>query len=331
MQDSPSMSDSSNFWLLLRRAGVRIWLTLRDTLRSMSNARASEAAASISYYALFSLFPLLVFLVGVGGYLLSDSSLQNEILNWVQVSFPAAGTQIVEVIRQASVWQRPFGIVAGVSLLWSATSVFYSLALNLNRVYADAKKRGVIRNRFVALGMIGGILFLIVLLTALRTVLKLASTLDLPFVEFEPWMKRLMLSLVASEVPSLLLLLSVWTLYIYAANQRSHLLASIIGAFFTTTAWRLLNSGFVWYLGSNFNRYELIYGSLWNIVVLMLWIYLIIWILLFGAHLSGVITRQIQQKRRRSLQKVEPSWEHIHQNTIHHEDEDRSEVYDRWK
>jgi membrane protein len=56
--------------------------------------------------------------------------------------------------------------------------------------------------------------------------------------------------------------------------------------------WRLASRGFSWYLRSGFPSYDLIYGSLSAIVVLLLWIYLSNIIVLLGAHVCAAINEQ---------------------------------------
>ena len=47
--------------------------------RRYSKAGASEAAASLAYYAFFSLFPLLLVLISVGSYALERDSIEEQI------------------------------------------------------------------------------------------------------------------------------------------------------------------------------------------------------------------------------------------------------------
>jgi membrane protein len=63
--------------------------------------------------------------------------------------------------------------------------------------------------------------------------------------------------------------------------------AAGFSALVITLIWRLASSAFQWYLGSGFARYEVIFGSLSAIVVLLLWIYISSVILFFGAHLCA--------------------------------------------
>ncbi|MCB0242252.1 MAG: YihY/virulence factor BrkB family protein, partial [Anaerolineae bacterium] len=54
-------------------------------------------------------------------------------------------------------------------------------------------------------------------------------------------------------------------------------------------ASQIVNAGYSWYLSSGFSRYELLYGPLTTIIVLMFWFYLTVLIILVGAHLSAAL------------------------------------------
>ena len=73
---------------------------------------------------------------------------------------------------------------------------------------------------------------------------------------------------------------------------------AIIGASVAATAGEITKFCFTWYVSSGFARYDLIYGSLGTLVILMLSIYLGSLILLFGAHLSAAISYYRQQKNK---------------------------------
>jgi membrane protein len=61
-----------------------------------------------------------------------------------------------------------------------------------------------------------------------------------------------------------------------------------------TVVWRIASNGFQWYLSSGFARYEVIFGSLSAIVVLLLWIYISSLILFFGAHLCAASAGKVE-------------------------------------
>jgi membrane protein len=55
--------------------------------------------------------------------------------------------------------------------------------------------------------------------------------------------------------------------------------------------WQLTAMGFRWYLSSGMTNYEVVYGSLSAIVVLLLWIYISSLLIFFGAHLCAAINQ----------------------------------------
>jgi len=78
-------------------------------------------------------------------------------------------------------------------------------------------------------------------------------------------------------------------MYRWLPNARVPWEGALWGAAVATGLWQLAGSGFLWYLGSGLARYELVYGSIGAVVVLLLWIYLAGWVTLAGAHLSAAI------------------------------------------
>jgi uncharacterized BrkB/YihY/UPF0761 family membrane protein len=54
--------------------------------------RAGEAAASVAFWAFFSLFPLLLFLVAIGSFFLTSDQVYNQVVNLPVKSFQGLET-----------------------------------------------------------------------------------------------------------------------------------------------------------------------------------------------------------------------------------------------
>ena len=67
----------------------------------------------------------------------------------------------------------------------------------------------------------------------------------------------------------------------------------MIPALLAALVSQVVNAGYSWYLGSGFSRYELLYGPLTTIIVMMFWFYLTVLIILVGAHLGAAIARRM--------------------------------------
>ncbi len=70
--------------------------------------------------------------------------------------------------------------------------------------------------------------------------------------------------------------------------------AAGFSALVITIIWRTASNIFQWYLSSGLARYEVIFGSISAVVVLLLWVYISSLILFFGAHLCAAAAGKIK-------------------------------------
>jgi membrane protein len=271
-------------------------------LETFIAARTTQAAASIAYYALFSLFPLLLLLITFGTTVLKNERTVEWVLGYTQTVLPTAQDLVRRNIEGVLALRGPVGIVAGLGLLWSATNVFDILVRNISLAWPEAEPQTFLRRRLVGLVIIS-ILMVILLLSVLSsTLFRLLPWLDsngslwggVPLYETLPW------KLAAGFVPWVLAFLMFLGLYRWVPTVKVGWSAAIWGAIVAALAWEVTKSGFSWFLGSGLAQYQLVYGSLATVVALMLWIYLSSLIILFGAHLSGAISGHHKRQRNRS-------------------------------
>jgi len=279
--------------LTLDRLPGLIIRIVRDTFRSMAHARASEAAASIAYYGLFSLFPLVIIMIVIGSFFLQRSLVQQEILDWVKTTIPVSETLITENLQQVLDRRGTFSFIALASLLWSASGVFTTLVIHVNRAWPEAHSRGYVKNRVMAFSLVAGLVSALVLLLLITTLMRLILSLSIPFIGQMEYADSLVWKTTTRTLPFLSSFLAAWVIYHWVPNLAVNRIAAFAGALTTTILWRLLSNLFTWYLSSSLNSYELVYGSLGTIVALMVWAYLTSWITLFGAHLTSTVSRRL--------------------------------------
>jgi membrane protein len=269
-----------------------VWV-IKETLESMIRARASEAAASMAYYGLFSLFPLLILLVTISSFFLQKIYVQQKLLQWFSSSIPGSEALISANIQQVLDWRSTFSLIALASLLWSASGVFSTLAANINRAWPEARNRSYVYNRLVAFGMVLTLAAVILVSLTISALSRVLPFLNIPLLGYADPYQTTLWKVLSWTVPPLFSFLAIWFLYIQIPNVKVDWRVSLIGALVTTILWRILTYFFAWYLSSGLNRYELVYGSLGALVASMFWAYLTSWIFLFGAHLTSVISRRL--------------------------------------
>jgi membrane protein len=101
-------------------------------------------------------------------------------------------------------------------------------------------------------------------------------------------------SLWARLVPWIIKAVALIVLYLWAPNKRVALRAGLFGGMVAAAGLELGATAFSWYLTSGLVSYELVYGSLGTIVVLLLYLYLSSVVILFGAHMTATLDRRIE-------------------------------------
>jgi membrane protein len=270
---------------------------VRTAVTNFGNSRGAEAAASIAYYAFFSLFPLLLVLITIGSLLVQDPRIVNQIINWSIDAIPISPEIIERNIETVLEERGTVGLLGLIGLLWSGTSVFTILSLNINRSFPGTTRQSLIQHRLAGLIMVAILTVFIFLSFLSRAVLSLVAVVVLPIIGEVNLRASPVWTIITGFAPFIIMFFVFLALYrlIPRTNVRwSHV---FWGALAAASAWEIVTSGFTWYLGSGLAQYELIYGSLGTVVAFMFYIYLSSWILLFGAHLSAAIKQYDENKQ----------------------------------
>ena len=269
------------------------WQVLRVASRRFGESRATEAAAGMAFYAFFSLFPFLLFLVAAGGFVLKGDQVRRNVIALVMRILPISRELVVRNLEQVLALRGTMGVVAAISLMWSASGFFVILGRQIERVWPQTRRRTSLEGHAAALGVVGGLAGLLFLWIGFTT--ALLPRLDIPW--WGAWVADIPLAraLLSHLIPWGMACLFFYLAYRFLPKVRVGKEA-LLGAFVATLAWKLVTEGFVWYLGSRFSKYHLVYGSLSSVIALLFWIYLSSTILLFGAHLSAAATRVASQR-----------------------------------
>jgi membrane protein len=275
----------------LNKASGGVPQILRHTFEGFGEARGSEAAAGMAYYALFSLFPLTLALVALGSFGLERQQAIEQTINLITQAIPVSQSLIVENVDQVLDLRGPLGLVGLVGTLWSASGFFTILAGNVNRAWPGATERSFLARRLVALGMIAMLFGLLIVSLFLTTALNVLSQLEIPLWDSGSIYDTVLSPSMSTLVPWLLTLLLFVALYRWVPNTKVPGPAAFWPALVVASVWQIGASVFSWYVGSGLASYQVVYGSLSTIIALMFWIYLSSWLILLGAQLSAAIAK----------------------------------------
>lgn len=271
---------------------------LRIAIQQFGDTNSTQAAAGMSYYAFFSLFPLLLFLIVGASYILEVQSAYDYIMDNVFRVLPTAQNLIDANLQQVLESRGAVGLLGLIGFLWSGSSFFSILARNINRANPNSHPRNFIEDRVVAFSMIGLLTILLGLSIVSNTITGFIPKIDIFYWRGKPLHETILWRYIIKIIPFLVTLLLLFFLYRYIPKRRIGWKGVAIGSLLAAISWQAVTKLFTWVLAKGLVQYELVYGSLSTVVSLMFWIYLISTITIFGAHLSAVIDIELSKKEK---------------------------------
>jgi membrane protein len=273
----------------------KIFQIIIRSAKNFINTRAQEAAASLAFYAVFSLFPLLIIVGSVTSFLVDEKIIENFITQNVNSIFPISQSLLLPNIEKVLQVHSGIGIVGALALIWISTNFFHILTNNINLAWSNAPRRNFFKNRFIALVI--AVLFALLIIPPIiaTSLVNLISRLQMPFWIALSQNAAFVIRFLSKIIPFVLRCLIFLGLYIWIPNTRVKKSSAMWGALCASLLWEIVTAGFILYLRVGFVRYDLIYGSLGAIFTLNLWIFLCSSIILYGAHLSFVLSSDVEK------------------------------------
>jgi len=265
---------------------------LAEATRSYARANAPEAAAAMTFYAVFSLFPLLAIVVTLSSLVIGEDRIANFLLTIFTPIFPASQVLITQNIERFITQRGAFTLLGGVSLIWAASGVFVILTHNINRAWENARVRNFLQRRLMALSLVGGILALMALSLVISTIFAVFTTVRPAFLErWLNWTSPIV-PLLSDLLPFVVTYLIFLFVYRFVPAAPVRLSDTLWGALLVTVGWEVTSSAFTWYVGSGLAQYDILYGSIAALAILMLWLYINNILILLGAHLSAAVSKR---------------------------------------
>lgn len=242
----------------------------------------SLRAASLAYYGLFSIFPLILFLVYLGGDVIATDQARTAIDIYLNRIFPVNLDDINSVIDQTLQARGPIGFVGGVGLVWSASSVFGVLESALSIIWGGSPRPFWKRRLLASLSVLAlSMLFLSSFF--IQPILGLVlGGIEVPFSED-----------LGSIIEWLFIIIASYLVFRIFPNNRVRKKPALIGAVSVSLFVSVARAVFESYLNSAFVNYGYIYGSLAWIVALAIWSYLAGILFFVGAEIGATLQQEI--------------------------------------
>lgn len=260
---------------------------IRNALISFQREGGARGAAGMAYYTLFSFFPLLIVLVTIGTFFVDGTEASNKITQLVISVFPVSQKLVEVSLARILILRNSVGILGLIVLIWSGSNAFSTMVHHITSAWPLTEQRGFFEKRLFGLAMVILIILVLFILMVSSTLLNVLVRYSGTIPGLDLLFNSLLWNFGAKVLYWVVPFLFFYSLYRIIPMGRVPIRAAGFSALGITIAWRIASNVFQWYLGSGMARYEIIFGSLSAIVVLMLWVYISSMILFFGAHLCA--------------------------------------------
>lgn len=266
---------------------------LRDLVRSFLRHGCASLAASLAFFSLLSLFPLVFLLLYGLSFVLSHDVIEAQVLLSVLKGFlPSMGEHVVTELQRVSALETVRWAVF-LAFVWFGTLVFYELDYALNVVFESTWKRHPLISTAIAVASLG--------VTGLVLILSYVATQAIDFLTaYAPRLWGLdLLALAAHDLslaytlPFSLAFLVVTGLYRLVPRRRPRWREAMIGALTFSLLWVAAKLLFVIY-STYATVYGDLYGSLLEVILTLLWFYYSAALFLIGAEVSHYLQQRAQ-------------------------------------
>lgn len=271
------------------------WLpVLKTTVTEFMDDDAIKLSASLSYYTVFSLPPLLIIIISLCGIFFGADAVRGEVFSQINgLVGNDAALQIQETLKNVEFSGKNVfaAIIGAIVLLMGASGVFSEIQSSINYIWGLKAKprRGLIKylkNRLMSFSMVGSVGFLLLVSLIINTMMDvLSKRLMTFFPQITVYLFYILNIALVFIIITFLFSLIFKTLPDGKVSWKDSFIGSAITAIFFMIGKFLIGA----YLGNS--NIASTYGAAGSVIVILVWVYYSAIILYFGAEFTKVYAR----------------------------------------
>lgn len=262
-----------------------------------------SVGAELAYFSLFALFPLLLFLVTLIGYLPVENLFQ-ELLGYLQRVLPEEAMALVQetltdIVREPRGGLLSIGLIA---TLWATSRGMAALISALNKAYGVKEERPWWKVQATALGLTISLSVLIIFSAVLMVFGGaigewLANWTGLGTAFLVGWNAlRLLLA-------TIIMITVVAAIYYFGPDVEQEWRWVTPGSVIAVLGWIAVSLAFSYYV-SHFGNYNKTYGAIGAVIILLTWMYLSGLMILLGAEINSEIERSLPEGKSNGEKRI---------------------------
>ncbi len=277
-------------WAMRKASRIEMVEVSRRTWKELGPDHAMDMAASVAFYALLSLFPLAIALIGLLSLVLEQADVERGVYWFFNAYFPNSSEILRSNVEVVGNVQGTQGIIGLLGLIWTSSMLAGAISRAVNRAWDIENDPPVYIDKARQIGMIIGLAPLLLVSIAATTALQFAGSVDLPLVGHLTVLENDAVNFATRFLPFAFSLGIFLMIYKHAPCTYTRWRCVWPGALLAAALFEIAKSVFAIYLDT-FANHERIYGSLASVIVLLGWVYVSGFILIIGAEFASEYER----------------------------------------
>ena len=276
-------------------------------VRRANGDHVSAYAAQAAYFLIMSFIPFILFLTTLIRY----TPLSYNVVRDAIVGFVPGNLQTFVLSIVVEVYKRSTAIVplSALMALWASGKGMQAIINGLNTIYHVKETRNWLMNRIYSVFYM--LLFVLAIIVTLL-VLVLGNRIQMAVQKTIPILGRLMARIMGARTLLVFAVLFVVFLVLYKVlpNRKATFKSQLPGAFIIATAWLIFSYGFSLYF-EFFPNFGNMYGSLTALIMVMLWLYVCMNLLMYGAEINAYFEKDFRHAHRSVIGRISQEKERI--------------------
>ncbi len=279
----------------LSRGRVRLmggWDVFADAVINFDKNGNANQAAAIALYSILSFIPMFILtIIMVNQIFGAFPHVQHEMLEGVKKLSPYFSGPLFDQLGGVEEKKHVLGWVGIITIIWFSSMIFGAIETAMGMIFHSHRRRNYLASKLLAIAMIPAAWAVAVASIVVTYVVALLAKqpllAEIVFQNF-PMIKG---AFFQYAIPFLVTVLFFTILYKVIPTGKIPLGIAVTGGAIFSALMEMAKHFFAWYV-ANYTRYNVIFGSLETVVILVIWVFYIALILLFCAELMASFMRR---------------------------------------
>lgn len=262
----------------------KIKKNINKITKILSLKELSILPAYLAYSLVLAIIPIITIIVVVVGYF---SISIDTVIKMINDLLPSYASDVIVGAISGESFDWSVGVLNLATFVIAANGMYaiVNASNNLYKIDSDSQIKDRLRSLFILIIMIILLIFLIIVPMLGDKIIEIISNYNISQSILE--MINLVYNALKWPLTLLLLYFAIKAIYIIAPSVKIKKEETTIGAFITTIGWAIFTAIFGYYINF-FGKYDIIYGGLASIIILLIWFYVLSFILILGIVINTI-------------------------------------------